>query len=163
MSDAHNKLQYGNNYIQRKILELVLDLNHFSFSNPNQNSTWHIAAYLICRIPFCACGHGGKSEISKIRNFSWHRCSFTLCYFDWLVAKQCFPWHHKSHSDILLLTKWFYQGRRNGGALRRNCPPAFWKGWAKGEQVHLLNSIISNSMICQDLLETKLLQLFAHT
>ena len=35
MSEAHNKLQYGNNYNHRKILDLVLDLKCFSFSNPN--------------------------------------------------------------------------------------------------------------------------------
>ena len=29
---------YGNNYNQRKILDSFLDLNYFSFSNPNQNS-----------------------------------------------------------------------------------------------------------------------------
>jgi len=37
MSDTHNKLQYGNKYYHRKILELVLDLNYFSFCNPNPN------------------------------------------------------------------------------------------------------------------------------
>ena len=36
MSDIHNKLPYGNNYNQWKILDLVLDLSYFSFSNPNQ-------------------------------------------------------------------------------------------------------------------------------
>jgi len=35
MSDTHNKLQYGNNYNHWKILGSVLDLNRFSFSNPN--------------------------------------------------------------------------------------------------------------------------------
>jgi len=39
MSDTRNKLQYGNNYSRWKILDLVLDLNYFSFSNPNSNST----------------------------------------------------------------------------------------------------------------------------
>jgi len=35
MVDTHNKLQYGNsNYNHWKILNLVLDLNYFSFSNP---------------------------------------------------------------------------------------------------------------------------------
>jgi len=37
MSDTHNELQYGNNYTHRKILNLVLALNYFSFSYPNQN------------------------------------------------------------------------------------------------------------------------------
>jgi len=32
---THNTLQHGNNYDQWKILDLVLDLNYFSFSNPN--------------------------------------------------------------------------------------------------------------------------------
>jgi len=35
MSDTHNKLQYSNNYNHSKILNLVLDLNYFSYSNPN--------------------------------------------------------------------------------------------------------------------------------
>jgi len=39
MSDTHNKLQYGNNYNHWKILDLVLDLNYFSCSNPNPNPT----------------------------------------------------------------------------------------------------------------------------
>ena len=41
MSDTHNKLHHGNNYNHWKILDLVLDLNYFSFSNPNQTLTWH--------------------------------------------------------------------------------------------------------------------------
>jgi len=40
MSDAHNKLQYRNNYNHWKILDLVLDLNYLSFSNPNPNPTY---------------------------------------------------------------------------------------------------------------------------
>ena len=36
MSDTRNKLQHGNNYKHWKILDLVLDLNYFPFSNPNQ-------------------------------------------------------------------------------------------------------------------------------
>jgi len=35
-SDTHKKLQYVNNYNHWKILHLVLDLNYFSFHNPNQ-------------------------------------------------------------------------------------------------------------------------------
>jgi len=37
MSDTHNKLQYGNNCNHWKILDLVLDLNYISFSDPNIN------------------------------------------------------------------------------------------------------------------------------
>jgi len=37
MPDTHNKLQYGNNCNHRKRLDLVLDLNYFSFSYPNPN------------------------------------------------------------------------------------------------------------------------------
>jgi len=37
MSDTHNKLQYGNNYNHWKILDWVLHLNHFPFSNLNIN------------------------------------------------------------------------------------------------------------------------------
>ena len=37
MSDIHNMLQNGNNYNQWKILNLVLELNYFSFSYPNLN------------------------------------------------------------------------------------------------------------------------------
>ena len=33
MSDIHNKLQYGNNYNHWKILDLVLDVNYFSFAS----------------------------------------------------------------------------------------------------------------------------------
>ena len=39
MSDTHNKLQYGNKYNQWKILDLLLDLNYISFSNPNYTLT----------------------------------------------------------------------------------------------------------------------------
>ena len=35
MSDTHNKLLYVDNYNHRQILDLVVDLNYFSFSNPN--------------------------------------------------------------------------------------------------------------------------------
>ena len=41
MSDTHNKLQYGNKYNHWKLLDLVLDLNYFSFSNPNLTLTPH--------------------------------------------------------------------------------------------------------------------------
>ena len=34
MSDIH-KLRYGNNYNHWKVLDLMLDLKYFSFSNPN--------------------------------------------------------------------------------------------------------------------------------
>ena len=37
MSDTHNKLSYANNYNHWKILDLVLDLNYLSFSNPYRN------------------------------------------------------------------------------------------------------------------------------
>jgi len=37
MSDTPNKLYYGNNYNHWKFLDLVLDLNFFSFSHPNPN------------------------------------------------------------------------------------------------------------------------------
>ena len=39
MSDTHNKLWYGNNYNHWNILDLVLDLNCVSFSDPNLIST----------------------------------------------------------------------------------------------------------------------------
>jgi len=35
MSDARNKLQYGNNYDHWKILDLFLNLNDFPYYNPN--------------------------------------------------------------------------------------------------------------------------------
>ena len=38
MSDTH-KLQYWKNYSHWKLLDLVLDLNYISFSNPNPNAT----------------------------------------------------------------------------------------------------------------------------
>ena len=47
MSDTHNKLQYGNNYKHWKILDLVLDLNYISFSNPNPThlpNHWSLSA-----------------------------------------------------------------------------------------------------------------------
>jgi len=31
MSDTYNKLQYGNNYNQWKMLDFILDFNHFFF------------------------------------------------------------------------------------------------------------------------------------
>jgi len=37
MSDTHNKPQYGDNYNHWKMLDLVLDLNRFYFSNQNIN------------------------------------------------------------------------------------------------------------------------------
>jgi len=68
MSDTRNKLQYGKNW---KILDLVLDLNYFCFSNPthspkhqtlspnNQFSRriWYAEYYSVH-------AHGVKSEIS---------------------------------------------------------------------------------------------------
>ena len=36
MPDSNSKEQNGNNYNHWKILDLVLDLNYFSFSHPNQ-------------------------------------------------------------------------------------------------------------------------------
>ena len=36
MSDTHNKLQYGNDYKHWKISDVVLNLNNYYFSNPNQ-------------------------------------------------------------------------------------------------------------------------------
>jgi len=41
MLDTYGKLRHGNNYNHWKILDLVLDLNYFSFSNPNQALTRH--------------------------------------------------------------------------------------------------------------------------
>jgi len=41
MSDTHNMLQYGNNYNHWKILDLVLDRNCISFSNPNPTPNRH--------------------------------------------------------------------------------------------------------------------------
>ena len=38
MSDTHNKLQNGNNYNHRKILDFVWDLNYFYFSNLDINT-----------------------------------------------------------------------------------------------------------------------------
>ena len=35
MSDTHNKLQWRNNYYHWQMLDLVLDLNYLSISNPN--------------------------------------------------------------------------------------------------------------------------------
>jgi len=39
MSDTHNKRYYGNKFNHWKLLDFVLDLNYFSFSNPNPNPT----------------------------------------------------------------------------------------------------------------------------
>ena len=41
MSDTNNKLQYENNWNHWKMLDLFLDLNCFSFSNPTQTLTPH--------------------------------------------------------------------------------------------------------------------------
>jgi len=35
MSDNHNKLQHGNKYNHWNKLDLGLDVNYFSYSNPN--------------------------------------------------------------------------------------------------------------------------------
>jgi len=37
MSDTHKKLHCGDKHNHRKMFDLVLDLNYFSFSNPNPN------------------------------------------------------------------------------------------------------------------------------
>ena len=65
MSDTH-KLQYGNNYNHWKILDLVLDLNYFSFSNPNpthlpkQQILSPIISLLSISDMYNACVHGVK-------------------------------------------------------------------------------------------------------
>jgi len=41
ISIIHDKLQYRNNYNHWKILDLLLDVNYFSFSNSNSNLTRH--------------------------------------------------------------------------------------------------------------------------
>jgi len=41
MWDTYNKLQYGNKYNNWKILDLILDLNYFLFSNLYQTLTRH--------------------------------------------------------------------------------------------------------------------------
>jgi len=52
MSDTHNKLQYGNKYNHWKLLDLVLDLNYFSFSNLNStNVPKHQTEALIISFP----------------------------------------------------------------------------------------------------------------
>jgi len=46
MSDIQNKQQCGNSYYHWKILNLVLDLNYTSFSNPNINpNLTHLPKY----------------------------------------------------------------------------------------------------------------------
>jgi len=37
MSDTHNKFLYGTNYDHWKMLDFILGLNYFSFSNRNPN------------------------------------------------------------------------------------------------------------------------------
>ena len=54
----------------------------------------------------------------------------------------------------------YTQGHRNGGTLQGHCPPALWKGGQRGHRSPSHSSIISNSMIYQDRLETNLLKLF---
>ena len=81
MSDIHNKLQYRNNYNHWKILDLVLDLNYFSSSNPNPNpaslpihQTLSPTHQFSQRIWYAEClsVHGVKSEMSQARKFAWH-------------------------------------------------------------------------------------------
>jgi len=69
---------------------------------------------------------------------------------------------------LVVLCKFFRitgstQGRRNGGAKRRHCPPLPFEKGAMGAQVPFHTIIISNFMIYQYQLETNLLQLFVHT
>jgi len=61
--------------------------------------------------------------------------------------------------------QWRTQGRRNGGALRGHRPhcPLKGGGGQPGHRCLYITDFISNFMICQDRLETDLLQLFAHT
>jgi len=66
-------------------LDLILDLNYFSFSNPDPT---HFPKHQTLIISFlsvfdvqnssllCACAHGVKSENSQVRNFAWHRTVF---------------------------------------------------------------------------------------
>jgi len=87
-------------------LDLILDINYFSFSscNINTNST-HLAKHQILNpnhkfsqrivyVECCsvhACAYGVKSEISQVRNFAWHRwfslqrCCKPFCFV-------CFYW-----------------------------------------------------------------------
>jgi len=77
MSDTHNKLQYGNNYIHRKILDLVLYLNYFSFSNLNPT---HLPKHrslspnhqLSQRIWYAEY-HSVHAHMAEVRNFAWHQ------------------------------------------------------------------------------------------
>jgi len=76
MPDAR-KLQYRNYDKHKKILDLVLDINYISFSNPKPNlnpthlpkhqtqSLNHQFSQRIWHVAYdCACAHGVKSEIS---------------------------------------------------------------------------------------------------
>ena len=81
MSDTYNKLQYGNNYNHWNISDLVLDLNYFSFSNPNPAITRHtylntkpyapiitfLNAFDMLNNTLCMC------TWREVRNIAWHR------------------------------------------------------------------------------------------
>ena len=72
MSDTHNNLQYGNNFNLWKILHLVLDINCFSFPNPNPThlpkhqtiSPNHQFAQRIWYVEYYS--------VHEVRNFAWH-------------------------------------------------------------------------------------------
>jgi len=80
-------LQFENNYNHWKILDLILDLNCFSFSNPNpkhlpkhqlspnhqfSQRTWYVE-YNSMHVHMVWSQKFRKSEIWQVRNFAWHR------------------------------------------------------------------------------------------
>ena len=81
MSDTQNKLQYRNNYNHSKILDLALDLNYVSYSNPNPTNSpkhqaksskhqfsqriWYIEYYSVH-------AHMAWSQRFPSQKFAWH-------------------------------------------------------------------------------------------
>jgi len=102
------------------------------------------------------------TQISWVIGDSGKPRSFILCgkKHECIWNNACLFWNNASTSlkNPLLVS----------GTPERECitmvpPPCPLKGEETGAQVPLHNSIISNFIICQDRLETNLLQLFART
>jgi len=75
MWDAHDKLQYRNNYNHWKILDLVLDLNYFSFTNPHRT---HLPKPWALTISFLSVSDVQSIYLrmrtwQEVRNVAWYR------------------------------------------------------------------------------------------
>jgi len=87
MSDTHSKVQDGNNYKHWKILDLVLDLNYFSISNPNLNPK-HLPKHITLSLNYQFCLHVWYVEYYYVHeHMAWGK-KFRLTP---RLALRCFP------------------------------------------------------------------------